>query len=54
MRMQASAFAPASVGNIGVGFDILGHSIAGPGDRVSVRRIEQRDELQKRGLLEGK
>ena len=43
MRMQASAFAPASVGNIGVGFDILGHSIAGPGDRVSVRRIEQRD-----------
>jgi homoserine kinase len=40
MRMQASAFAPASVGNIGVGFDILGHSIAGPGDRVSVRRIE--------------
>ena len=43
MRMQASAFAPASVGNIGVGFDILGHSIAGPGDRVSVRRIEQRE-----------
>lgn len=37
---QATAFAPASVGNIGVGFDILGHTIAGPGDRASVRRID--------------
>jgi len=35
----ARAFAPASVGNVGVGFDILGHSLAGPGDRVGVRRI---------------
>lgn len=39
--MQASAFAPASIGNIGVGFDILGHSIYGPGDRVTVRRIDE-------------
>ncbi len=38
MTMQAIAFSPASVGNIGVGFDILGHTIAGPGDRVTVRR----------------
>jgi homoserine kinase len=37
---QATAFAPASVGNIGVGFDILGHSIAGAGDRATVRRID--------------
>jgi len=37
---QATAFSPASVGNIGVGFDILGHTIAGPGDRATVRRIE--------------
>jgi homoserine kinase len=36
---QASAFAPASVGNIGVGFDILGHTIEGPGDRATVRLI---------------
>ena len=36
-----TAFAPASVGNVGVGFDILGHTIAGPGDRVSVRRIDE-------------
>ena len=37
---QARAFAPASVGNVGVGFDILGHSIAGAGDHATVRRIE--------------
>ncbi|MGN7726273.1 homoserine kinase [Luteimonas sp. 22616] len=35
------AFAPAGVGNIGVGFDLLGHSIDGPRDIASVRRIEQ-------------
>lgn len=40
MRQSASAFSPASVGNVGVGFDILGHVIAGAGDTVSVRRIE--------------
>ena len=42
-RDQASAFAPASVGNIGVGFDILGHTVAGPGDRATVRRIAAAD-----------
>jgi homoserine kinase len=36
----ATAFAPASVGNIGVGFDILGHTLFGPGDRATVRRID--------------
>lgn len=36
----ACAFAPASVGNVGVGFDLLGHSLAGAGDRAWVRRIE--------------
>ncbi len=39
--MSASALASASVGNIGVGFDILGHSFAGAGDRADVRRIEE-------------
>lgn len=38
MREVASAFSPASVGNVGVGFDILGHVIEGPGDTVTVRR----------------
>ena len=34
------AFAPASVGNIGVGFDLLGYSIDGPRDVVAVRRCD--------------
>lgn len=38
---KATAFAPASIGNIGVGFDLLGHSIAGPGDHATVRRIDE-------------
>jgi homoserine kinase len=36
-----SAHAPAGVGNIGVGFDLLGHSIAGLRDRATVRRIDE-------------
>jgi hypothetical protein len=38
---SASAFAPASIGNVAVGFDILGQSIAGIGDRATVRRIDE-------------
>jgi homoserine kinase len=38
---RATAIAPASVGNVAVGLDILGHSLAGPGDRVTVRRISE-------------
>ncbi|HEV7491955.1 MAG TPA: homoserine kinase [Rhodanobacteraceae bacterium] len=41
MTPFATGFAPASVGNVGVGFDILGHTIAGPGDRVTVRRVSR-------------
>ena len=37
-RASATAFAPASVGNVGVGFDILGHSVAALGDRVRAVR----------------
>ena len=37
--LQATAFAPGSVGNIGVGFDLLGHSIEGLRDHVTVRRV---------------
>lgn len=40
MSTWASAFAPASVGNIGVGFDVLGHVIDGPRDIARVRRID--------------
>lgn len=38
---SVTAFAPGSVGNIGVGFDILGHAYAGLGDRVTVRRVAE-------------
>jgi len=37
-RTQATAFAPASVGNVAIGFDILGFSVDALGDRVTVRR----------------
>ncbi len=35
-----TAFAPASIGNVGVGFDMLGLAVQGVGDRVSARRTE--------------
>ena len=40
MSRQARAFAPAGVGNVAVGFDLLGHSLAGAGDVATVRRID--------------
>lgn len=36
----SEAFAPASVGNVAVGFDLMGHALMGPGDRVRVHRSE--------------
>jgi len=36
-----TAFAPASIGNVGVGFDMLGLALSGVGDRVSVRRRDE-------------
>ncbi|HEX5209142.1 MAG TPA: homoserine kinase [Steroidobacteraceae bacterium] len=38
----ATAFAPASVGNVAIGFDILGFSVDALGDRVTVSRTEER------------
>jgi homoserine kinase len=37
-RSVATAFAPASVGNVAIGFDILGFSVDAIGDRVTARR----------------
>ena len=37
---SVTAFAPASVGNVGVGFDILGHALEGVGDTVGLQRRE--------------
>jgi len=38
VRERATAFAPASVGNVAIGFDILGFAIDTLGDRVTVSR----------------
>jgi len=41
-REGVTAFAPATVGNVGIGFDILGHTVKAVGDRVSARRVPER------------
>ena len=38
---EATAFAPATVGNVGVGFDILGHAFGVIGDRVRAVRVPE-------------
>lgn len=40
-RDQARAWAPGSVGNVGVGFDVLGHSVGSVGDYATVRRTQK-------------
>ena len=40
MSDWVTAFAPASIGNVGVGFDMLGLALEGVGDRVAARRTE--------------
>jgi homoserine kinase len=37
-RERATAYAPASVGNVAIGFDILGFAVDALGDRVTVSR----------------
>ncbi|MDR1076106.1 MAG: homoserine kinase [Xanthomonadaceae bacterium] len=39
-KTQARAYAPASVANVAVGFDLLGYPVVGAGDTVTVRRID--------------
>lgn len=41
MHTDATAFAPATVANVGIGFDILGHTVDAVGDRVHLRRIDE-------------
>jgi len=36
-----TVFAPASIGNVAVGFDVLGAAVEGLGDRVTVRRLDE-------------
>jgi homoserine kinase len=40
VKTTATAFAPATVANVGVGFDILGFAVDGIGDRVTVTRTD--------------
>lgn len=40
MSNFVTAFAPASIGNVAVGFDMLGLALADVGDRVSARRTD--------------
>jgi len=40
MSDSVTAFAPASIGNVGVGFDMLGLALAGAGDRVFAGRTD--------------
>ncbi|NDY97059.1 homoserine kinase [Wenzhouxiangella limi] len=42
-RQKASAFAPASVGNAAVGFDLLGFAVEGAGDTVHACRRAESD-----------
>lgn len=43
MSEYVAAFAPASIGNVGVGFDMLGLALQGAGDRVLARRTDGND-----------
>ena len=36
---DVTAFAPATVANVAIGFDILGHTVEAVGDRVRIQRI---------------
>ncbi|MEM7431892.1 MAG: homoserine kinase [Pseudomonadota bacterium] len=41
MTESVTAFAPASIGNLAVGFDMLGAALTGVGDRVTARRTDE-------------
>ncbi len=41
MGSEVSVFAPATVANLGPGFDVLGLAVAGPGDTVIARRVPE-------------
>jgi acetolactate synthase-1/3 small subunit len=40
-QAEVTVFAPASMGNVAVGYDVLGSALNCIGDRVTVRRIEE-------------
>lgn len=48
---SATVFAPASVGNVAVGYDVLGSAVDGLGDRITVRRLD--DPVVRVGAVSG-
>lgn len=46
LKFSATAFAPATVGNAGVGFDVLGFSLSTVGDRVTITRIPEAGKVR--------
>lgn len=45
MKMQATAFAPATVANVAVGFDVLGFPIHPVGDQITVSKVALNPEM---------
>ncbi len=41
MQKEVRVFAPASVANVAVGYDILGFALEGPGDEIRARIVEE-------------
>lgn len=50
MYNEYSAYAPASIGNVSVGFDCLGLCLEAPGDTVRVREIAETGKLYIRSI----
>jgi homoserine kinase len=46
VKESATAFAPATVSNVAVGFDLLGFSIDGVGDRATVTRTQSKGQVE--------
>jgi len=40
-RARVTVFAPATVANLGPGYDVIGLALEQPGDRVTARRVDQ-------------
>jgi len=52
-KQIATVFAPATVGNVGPGFDVLGLAVDGIGDTVTVEAIFEKDSGDSGGCTTG-
>jgi homoserine kinase len=53
MKKAATAFAPATTGNVGVGFDVLGLALQTVGDTVTVTKTDKRGIVEIEKINEG-